>query len=318
MKPTKRLLVPLLAILLAIALPASALASDRIEKDLKLEPGGRFVLEADAGSVAISGSTEPGAHVVVTSKDADLEKRFQFGFEERPGEVRVTAKKLSKLDWGRSVSLHFEVRVPARTTVTVGTGGGSIDLSGLKSGADLKTSGGSITIADLEGKALAHTSGGRISLQDIAGDADIETSGGGIDVRSLRGSLKARTSGGAIGVEEISGDLDIETSGGSVHVAGAGGHVAARTSGGSMDVAFVKGNARGGTIETSAGSVRVVVDPAVGLDVEAGTSAGAVELGLPLKVAGTISRSSVSGKLGAGGAKLTVHTSAGSVRIDPL
>ena len=58
------------------ALPA--LAETRIEKDLKLSPGGDFRLETDMGSVTVTGSPDAGVHVVITSKRKDLEDLLTF------------------------------------------------------------------------------------------------------------------------------------------------------------------------------------------------------------------------------------------------
>lgn len=58
---------PLLAAGLVLAtLPG--LAETRIEKDLKLAPGGDFRLDTDTGSVSVAASPDAGAHVVITSK----------------------------------------------------------------------------------------------------------------------------------------------------------------------------------------------------------------------------------------------------------
>ena len=47
-------------------------ADSRIEKTLKLDPGGRFVLDSDAGSVTLTGSSERGANVVMTRTTRDV------------------------------------------------------------------------------------------------------------------------------------------------------------------------------------------------------------------------------------------------------
>src|SRR5439155_2350986 len=99
-----------------------------------------------------------------------------------------------------------------------------------------------------------------------------KTSAHGIDAPPLPGSLEARTSGGSVEFDEVKGDLLAHTSGGSIRIENAGGKVDAHTSGGSVEVGFAKGNARGGEVGTSGGGVRVALDPAVNLNLEASTS----------------------------------------------
>ena len=302
-------------IILLAAVSVSARADREIEKNLKLSPGGRFVLDADAGSVTITGTGEAGAKVIITSNRDDLESLFNFNFEDGPGTARVTARKTFHDHWFKNLSMHFEVRVPSATQLELKTGGGSIKVYGIKGDSDLRTSGGSVEVSDLAGKLRVETSGGHISLREVTGDARVGTSGGSIQVDSLSGSLHGNTSGGPIRISRVEGDVEAETSGGSIHIEGAGGHVIAKTSGGSIEVSFDRGNAKGGQLETSGGSVHAALDPRVNLTVDASASGGGVRSDLPITMVGQISTSSLHGSLGSGGAELRMHTSGGSIQI---
>jgi DUF4097 and DUF4098 domain-containing protein YvlB len=307
-------------LLLALAAPALLRADYRVEKDLRLDPGGRLVVDSSEGSVRVTGSTESGARVIVTANRDDIDQLLDFSFEEDAGEVRVTARRRHPWgwNWGHGINLHFEVTVPEDTAVEVKTGGGSVDVSRIKRETELNTSGGSIRASDLGANLRAHTSGGGIHLEDVTGTARVDTSGGDIRAESLGGSLEARTSGGSIDLREVKGDLLAHTSGGSIRVEDAGGRVDADTSGGSVDVAFARGNSRGGEVESSGGGVRVRLDPSANLDLDASSSGGPVINGLQIRVSGTLSRSHLVGSIGSGGALLRVHSSAGSVHIEAL
>lgn len=302
---------------LAWLLGAPAAAEDRIEKDLRLDPGGEFRLETDLGGVTVTGSPDAGAHVVITSRRKDLNDLLTFRFEEGAGSARVIAKKKHHSwfsDHGDNV--QYEVRVPAQTRVMVDTSGGSIKISGLRGRAKLDTSGGGIRVDDLAGDLEADTSGGSIHLADVKGTVRAQTSGGGIEGRNLDGSVHAESSGGSIELEKVTGDLEAETSGGGIRIADAGGRVHADTSGGSIEASFTKGNSKGGTLETSGGGIEVSVDPEADLSIQA--SGNSVKTDLPLRVQGEISRGNLTGSLGKGGNTLRLHTSGGSVRIQGL
>lgn len=296
---------------------APAGAENRLEKDLKLDPGGEFRLETDIGAVTVKGSPDSGAHVVVTSRGRDLDDLLVFRFEEGAGSARVIAKKKHHswfTDHGDRV--QYEVRVPADTRVSVDTSGGGIQISGLRGHAKLETSGGGIRVEDLSGDLDANTSGGSIQLAGVKGAIRVETSGGGIDGRNLDGTVHAESSGGSIELEKVTGDLDAQTSGGGIRIVDAGGRVHADTSGGSIEASFTKGNSKGGTLETSGGGIEVSLDPDADLSIQA--SGNSVKTDLPLRVQGEISRGSLSGSLGKGGNTLRLHTSGGSVRIQGL
>jgi len=265
-----------------LALGAAARAESRIEKKLKLEPGGRLYLESSGGDVIVRGGSSSGAQVVITSKRSDLEDFCEFTFEEEAGGVRIVARKRALAHWPNHLNLRFDIQVPARTRL------------------ELRTGGGDIHVAQLEG------------------DCEVQTSGGDVEVADLKGNLNGKTSGGDFRLRHLGGDVDVETSGGDVRVEEAAGRVDVRTSGGDVDVSFARGNARGGHIETSGGDVRVALDPSVSLNLDASAPGGDLVTDLPVKLSGEMSHSSLHATLGSGGESLRVHTSGGDIYIHGL
>lgn len=280
------------------------LAESRIEKNLKLDPGGKLTVVSDAGSLTVTGSPSPGAHVVLTSDKDDLESRFDLKFEELPGELRITMKKKDSLtswtSWFNNSKIRFEIQVPTKTRT------------------DLQTGGGHVTVSSLEGDQAAETSGGHIEITDIQGNLTAETSGGHISIKKISGNAKVETSGGHIETDGVNGNLSAETSGGHIEIRDAKGRVDADTSGGHVNVSFAKGNAHGGKIESSGGGITVAIDPNVDLSIDASTSGGSVRTDVPVKIIGKVNGSSIKGSLGKGGEMLYVHTSGGSVSIGAL
>ncbi|MGC2330359.1 MAG: DUF4097 family beta strand repeat-containing protein [Candidatus Acidiferrales bacterium] len=286
-----------------LTMAAPAWAGSQIEKTLKLDPGGKFVLEADEGSVEVTGSDQAGASVVITSYRSDLQDEVDFSFEDDAGVVRVRERRRY---WNffdflfDPLGLHYEIRLPRSTALEIRTGGGGVRVDSLVGYFDVKTSGGPIEISHLIGDVHAHTSGGPIRAEQIRGEIEMGTSGGGIEADSIDGGLVAETSGGEIRIDGITG------------------RVRAHTSGGSIEATLSKGNAHGGVLDTSGGSISVRLDPAVNLDVDASSSGGGVHSGIPLRGVDSSSWSALRGTLGTGGELLRVHTSGGSVRLDPL
>jgi len=113
----------------------------------------------------------------------------------------------------------------------------------------------------------------------------------------------------------VTGDIEADTSGGSVKISEAGGRVDAESSGGPIRVSFSPGNASGGSLSTSGGGITVELDPSVGLEIDAYSSGGSVDFELPITVQGKVSRTAVTGRLGAGGEMLKLRTSGGGVQI---
>lgn len=297
------------------ALPAAA--QSRLEKSFTLAPGGQFRLETDLGSVRVTGREGTEVRVVVTSR-RELDELLRFSFKEGPGELSVTARRIRR-DWlgrGSRASVRYEIEVPRRTRVDVSTSGGGIEVSALDSGTTLRTSGGGIEARDIEGDLVADTSGGGIRIRNLHGRARVETSGGGIEAEAVEGSIEAETSSGPIVLEGVSGNIRAHTSGGGIRIENAGGRVEADTSGGGIEASFARGNARGGSLESSGGGIVVAIDPAVNLEIVA--SGNSVKTDVSLRVRGETSRGRLSGTLGKGGETLRLQTSGGSVRISSL
>jgi hypothetical protein len=298
--------------------PAPAAADFRLEKRLALAPGGRFTLEAEGGSVTVTGGEGDGATILVTSRADDVEERFDLRFEEGPGSVKVVSERRPGwisgwFDWGRH-GMHFEVRVPRSTQVDLHTSGGSIEISGLAGEARLRTSGGSLQARDHEGMIDGRTSGGSIEVRAVRGSVDVDTSGGGIRVHEVSGDVVAETSGGSIEIQDVGGDVDADTSGGGVRVRGARGRVVAHSSGGPVSAVFA-GAGEGGSLSSSGGGVRVAVHPAAALTIDASSSGGGVECDLPITIQGRVSRTSLRGNLNGGGPVLKLRSSGGGIRI---
>ncbi|HVQ16826.1 MAG TPA: hypothetical protein VMS40_24655, partial [Vicinamibacterales bacterium] len=213
-------------------LATPAWADFRTERRLALEPGGTFTLNADIGTVTVTGDSTSGAIVTVTSRRDDFDELFDLRFDESPAGPTVTIKRRSggwltgfwDGDWfgnGTQIIVH----VPSKTAATIRTSGGSIDAAKLAGRLVVRTSGGGLRVEDIDGPVEGSTSGGSIRMRDVRGDTMAQTSGGSIDIIGVRGSLKATTSGGSIDIDTVAGELYASTSGGSVQVRGAGGRV---------------------------------------------------------------------------------------------
>jgi DUF4097 and DUF4098 domain-containing protein YvlB len=319
MRPRLRRPTLLVALVALATWPALTLsAASRLEKTLKLEPGGTFRLETDIGSVTVTGKPTPDVRLVVTSAK-ELDELLSFRFDEGNRSVTVTARRKHRVSgWfgdGNS-RVRYEIEVPAQTALDLHTSGGKIAIEGIRSRSKLDTSGGGITVSDLVGDLEADTSGGPISLRDIKGRTRVQTSGGGIEGANLDGSLSAETSGGSIELDRVTGDIHATSSGGGIRIAQAGGRIEAETSGGGIEASFAKGNARGGSLETSGGGIEVAIDPEIGFEIDA--EGNSVKTDMPVRVVGEISRRSLHGSLGKGGETLRLHTSGGGVRIKSL
>lgn len=303
--------------------------SDQIEKSFKVSEGGRLVIDADRGSMVISGQDSDEVRVTVRRKvvrgsdsaAADLLKEHKVEFTQDGGVVRVMCDLPGHDSWGfgkPQLDVEIQAEVPRRFNVDAETAGGSVSARQISGAVVIKTSGGSLAAEKIEGSLQAKTSGGSIRVSDLAGEIDLNTSGGSISVEKASGSgLKANTSGGSIRLAGVSAPAEVKTSGGSIEVQATAGPLTAGTSGGSIKAAFSEPPKGDIILKTSAGGITVALPDSAAVSLDASTSAGSVRS--DFAVAGGSNddkdRSSLKGTINGGGPALRLRTSAGSIKI---
>ncbi len=263
-------------------------------------PGGRLVVRAEMGSVTVTpgpdNRVDCRVKVEVDSGNQSRARQVANGHEVgmHVGEDGVFflnsrfPRGWDKESGRTSVSVSFEIRVPARFSL------------------DLETRGGSVTVERLEGELRAVTAAGSIRTGDVSGPVRVETAGGSIELGNLGNRVEARTAGGHIRVGDVQGDVLLETSGGRIYVGRATGAVRAATAGGDVLIggsgADVYAQTAGGKIrigetggrvraETAGGSI--FVDAARG-PVQVQTAGGSIDL---LRVRSGVEATTVAGRI---------------------
>jgi len=284
------------------------------------------------------------AHEVTFDQDGD---RVQVSAKFNPG-FRISQNRAAqKLEVEYRVQLPKQFNLDLRTsagaitstdiegTVKAKTSGGSLRFADIKGPFDGLTSAGGITLASASGQVNARTSGGSIHLGRLNADTKAETAAGSITVDAAKAKLSVKTSGGGIQLGEIEGPTDAQTSAGSIQVAVAHAPVALKTSGGGIKIEeardTVSAETSAGSISavfaaqpqgdcrlvTSGGSITIKLDPELGFDLDARTSAGHVTTEIPITttILGKAGAGEVKGKLNGGGKALVLKTSAGNIAI---
>jgi DUF4097 and DUF4098 domain-containing protein YvlB len=270
-----------IAIILMAASSADA-AEKTFDRTFAVSPGGVLTVDADSASVQVSGGDTNQVIVHMTARASEEElASMKLDAVQNGNEVTVTARRKEKGSWFNWRSWNNEgqiqVTVPRRYTVSVRTGGGSVELRG------------------------------------TTGPAKLNTSGGDVSAKNVTGDVELRTSGGTIHVDTIRGDVDADTSGGDVKLLQVDGKIRGNTSGGSVRCSLV-GTNRGISVRTSGGDIEVTVPRATTGNVEATTSGGEITSDLPIATT-SVKEGRLAGSLNGGGQPINAHTSGGSIRL---
>jgi len=271
--------------------------------------------------------------------------RFDSGSMQ--GSISADVEYLATVPLGTSIdastsSGDIQVRGPLGAC-RLRTDYGDVDAADTQGGLEAHTSSGEVHAARAEGGALllessygdvhlTSATAERIALSSSSGDIDIEdaraqsvelsTSYGSVSARRITGELHARSGSGDLPLSGIEGALEAASSYGDVAVEGVFAELRASASSGDVRARALAGSRadRPWSLSSSYGGVTLSVPEDFGCDLDARTSYGSVESDFPIlteagKRAGD---SSLRGRLGAGGASVSLSAGSGDVALKKL
>jgi DUF4097 and DUF4098 domain-containing protein YvlB len=280
-----------LAAVAVVALTASAQTDNHWDKTYTVSPQPTLVLTTGDSNLTITSCGE--CQTVKIHVDATNRKLSGYNLvEDQSGNtIHFSLKEKSHLGGYIHISWHSEsvtvqVEAPANLTLHAETADGDLNASGLKGAISLHSADGHQTIADVSGTLTVQSSDGGVDMHNIAGTLDAHTSDGNLNVSGKLDSLNIRTSDGSLTLELASGTT-------------------------------LKADS---TLHSSDGSITVRLPKDLSANLDISSSDGKIDSNLPLTLDGFHggSGNSIKGKLNAGGALFTIHTSDGSVHLTSL
>lgn len=266
----------------------------------KLASGGRVTLETFNGPIEIRGwdREEAAIEVVKYASRQETLGHMDVDIVADGSSLRVRVRRPEgNCNCGASLSL----RLPRKIILE-----------------DARTSNGAVTIESVEGSGRATTSNGAVKVWDVAGDWTLRTSNGAVELDRMSGSVTARTSNGRIRLSGLQGRADVETSNGSIDVdisdPQSGAPFVFRSSNGSVTVKLQRWANNPLRVSTSNASITLALPDGVNADLRASTSNGRVTSDFEVS-AREFGKSRLEGRLGAGGERIELTSSNGSIRL---
>ena len=234
---------------------------------------------------------------------------------EQTGNV-IRIGRIDDQDLQDGVSISYTLTVPANSSLRSKTGSGAHRIEGVKGNVHASTGSGSIVARDVGGLVASSGSGG-IDVERVDGSVRINTGSGRIQATGVGGPVAAKSGSGGIEVVQAgSGDVEVSSSSGTVQIRGVRGPLRASTTSGGL---HVEGEPGGDwELYAASGGIRVDVPDRSGFQLDATTSSGSIDVGMPVAMVGMSSsgRRSLRGTVGGGGSRLRVRTSSGNIDIE--
>jgi len=172
---------------------------------------------------------------------------------------------------------------------------GLIQVTGSQGAARLRSELGDVRVSEMRGVLNVHAQDGQVALAWVEGEVRVTATRGNVEARHVRGRLEARTDAGEVQLLEVSGPATVKSERGSV-LATFDGHP-------------------GGVLETRHGTVEVTLADGSGVQLDAHSADGTVELGPGLRFEGERENGRVVGRVNGGGEPLRVYSGRGNVRL---
>jgi DUF4097 and DUF4098 domain-containing protein YvlB len=271
-----------------VAVTATPVRADDWSKTYQVNGRADLRVATDDGDVIVTGGDQKQVDVRVTTegyKIASNEVRIE---ESQNGDHVTISVKLPHFNFsfwgGHHRSIKVEVHVPR-----------DLDL-------DVQTSDGNVTAQNVSGRIGFNTGDGNVTASGIRGQIRMHTGDGHIEGTNFDGTLEADTGDGNMRISGRFDSLDLKTGDGNIDgQVGSGSKVA-----------------NAWRIHSGDGHIDLRIPTDLSADVDAHTGDGSITVNVPLTIAGSLSHSSVHGKLNGGGQTLSISSGDGSIRLEKL
>jgi hypothetical protein len=283
---------------------------DRKTHTLALGPAGSLELRNISGPVSVvAGSGKDVTIEVVRTSHGRTEADAKLGLEQVTAEVdhrgeRATINARYPDRRGRpnfSVTVGYTVTAPAGTHITVGGYSTDTTVKGIKGDISIELISGDITISGATRVSAAKTYSGKIWIGDIDGD-------GNVSAGTISGSVTIeRVKGRQVSIDSMSGgiiarDVNVE-------------NAVLKTMNGGIEYGGAISKTGRYEMQTHNGPIRLLVSGS-GFDLRAQTFAGEIKPAADVELKNvSLTRTSLRGTAGGGGATIVATTFSGSISI---
>jgi len=304
-------------------IPAQVRAED-LDRRIAVSPGGHLQVDLDMGEETRSGrvSLEVRSHnadevwaVADLSGLGASSVKFRLDHDER-GVVRLYGRAGGLMSWlfgGPGVSVR--VWVPPEFSLDLRCPSGPIRIEDVNGEVRARTQDASIEVRAVDGNLRLRTRGGTVAVTEVVGDVVVRTSEGSLELRWVTGDIEARTDRGDIEARHIDGRVDLRTDAGEISLHEVRGMAEAKTERGAVFASFT--GPPWGRLETRRGSVEVIFPARFGVQLDARSRNGTVEVDAGAERHRKGKRDHFIGALNGGGKPLHVYTARGSIRVHP-
>jgi len=272
---------------ISATLAAAPARADDWKKTYQVSGRASVYVSTGDGEVTVTGGEQKQIDAQVTADGYKIGPNDVQIVESQNGDHVSIEVKFPHMNWhmfGGHRSLRVDLRVPREVDLDVRTGDGNIKAT------------------------------------EVSGKLQFDTGDGNVNANNIRGDIRMHTGDGRIEGRGFDGSLDADTGDGSMRVEGRFDALALKTGDGSIDAQANSGSKLGNSwnVRSGDGSITLRLPGDLNANLEARTGDGNITMDFPIQMSGSLSHSSVRGKLNAGGGTLSVTSGDGSIHIEKI
>lgn len=270
----------------ALALAAAPARADEWTKTYQVTGRPDLHVTTNDGDVSITSTDQKqiAVHVTTTGSYKIGHDDVNIDESQNGNRVEIAVKRRNWHTFFSHGNIRVEVSVPRDLDLDVRTGDGNVDLKPVSGHIKIDTGDGNVSADGAHGDMYMHSGDGHIIGTNLDGTLAVNTGDGRINVRGRFDALNLKTGDGSIEAEAANGSKV----------------------------------ASSWTLHTGDGHINLRVPADFSADLDAHTGDGHITLDFPVAVSGSLSHSSIHGKLNNGGGTLSISSGDGSIRIEKL
>jgi hypothetical protein len=203
-----------------------------------------YPLAGEAPAVTLTADNDITVSVDPSADSVQVRVNARYGFSDEPALTSTSGEnglavtyQCPRNAFVGVCDAHMTVVLPPRVgLLTLRSDTGRVDVSGVGTGLDARSTDGRLQIHDIVGDVLATSATGRIDVSAVTGNAEVRSTDGAVTVADVTGSATVKTATGRIDAARIGGDITATSTDGAVVIDTVHGNIETRTHTGKITV----------------------------------------------------------------------------------